>query len=75
MSETVTCDNKLARIKFDDTNMQFFSVSVPNERVFISKQNLNQIRGLNILQLPFGVEMEKSPCLCAKSATLVNSLP
>jgi len=75
MSETVKCDSKLARIKFDDTNMQFFSVSVPNERVFISKQNLSRIRGFNILQLPFGVEMERSPCLSAKSATSVNSLP
>jgi hypothetical protein len=51
MSDTVTCDSKLARIKFDDPKMQFFPVSVPNEIVFISKQNLNQIRGLFVLEL------------------------
>jgi len=74
MSETVTRDSKLARIKFDDTSMQFFLVSVPIEMVFISKQNLNQIRGLNILQLSYGVEMERSTCLSAQSPTSVNRL-
>lgn len=57
MSDTVTCDSKLARIKFDDTNTQFFPVSVPTEIVFVSKQNLNQIRGLYVLQLSYAVEM------------------
>jgi len=66
MSDTVTCDSKLARIKFDDTSMQFFPVLVPTEIVFISKQNLNQIRGLYVLQLSYGVEMGRSPCLSAK---------
>ena len=54
--------------------MQFFPVSVPTEIVFISGQNLNKIRCLYVLQLSYGVEMERSPYLSAKSATLVNSL-
>jgi hypothetical protein len=60
MPDTVKCDCKPARIKFDDTNTQFFPVSVPTEIVFVSKQNLNQIRGLYDLQLSYAVEMERS---------------
>ena len=39
MLDTVTCDSKLTSIKFDDVNTQTFSVLVPIEIVFVSKQN------------------------------------
>jgi hypothetical protein len=62
---TVTCDSELARIKFDDVNTQTFAVSVAIAIVLVSKQTLNKIHCMDVLQLSYGIEMNRCPRLSA----------